>query len=103
MSSTLQRHISVTRAAVAAVMLSSGVLATISPAMAQANDPSVPCDKTSNQWGDSEFCYIGPRSPQRAGQNRPQDNGAPRDDARRARAQATGRNGRGGSVPRQSR
>jgi hypothetical protein len=102
-SSILQRHANVTRAAVTAVMLGSGLLASgISPAVAQANDPSVPCDKTSNQWGDSEFCYTGPRSSQRAGQNRPQDNVAPRDDASRARAQALDRNGRG-TVRRQSR
>lgn len=66
-------------------------------AMAQANDPTVPCDKTNNQWGDSEFCYIGPRTPQATAPTRNQDS------ASHARAQATGRNAEPGGKARRPR
>jgi hypothetical protein len=62
------------------------------PVMAQANDPSVPCDKTNNQWGDSEFCYIGPRAPKTSARGTASDTG----DPAQARAHATVRDARPG-------
>jgi hypothetical protein len=36
-----------------------------SSARAQADDPTAPCNNpTNNPEGDSEFCYIGPRTPE---------------------------------------
>ena len=62
------------------------VLGAASSVMAQANDPTVPCNNpTNNPENDSEFCYIGPRSPEAMAQRRRAE------DAYRARGQANSR------------
>jgi hypothetical protein len=72
------------------------------PALAQVNDPSIPCDNTNNQYGDSQFCYTGPRTPQSSGRARSagSDAGTPS----QAHAHATMRHSRpGGNVERSRR
>jgi len=56
-------------------IITAGIASLSLSARAQVNDPTVPCNPTNNSEGDSESCYIGPRSPEAVAQRRKAEDG----------------------------